>query len=235
MEADTGRLRYAGFLAVLVAIALILAARLIYLFIADPLRFPINTIKIGATYHHISHKQLESILSKHLNASFFSLPVGVLYKEMVALEWTESVRIDRIWPDTLKITLIERVPVATYNNALVTETGKIFNEGGAGVDVSLPHLLGPINQQKEVLQVYQKLSKILSIYGLHANVLEWRENQAWILTLADGLKIQLGKQDLALRVTRFCKAYPAVSAQRVEQLVSIDLRYPRGMAVQWKQ
>lgn len=235
MEADTGRLRYAGFLAALLAIALILAIRLVYLFAADPARFPINTVKVGATYHHISHKQLESILSKHLDASFFSLSVGVLYKELLALEWAESVQIERIWPDTLKITLIERVPVATYNNALLTESGKVFNKDNAGLDFSLPHLFGPENQQKEVLQVYEKLSKILTIYGLHANALEWRENHAWILTLADGLKIQLGKQDLELRVTRFCKAYPAVFAQRGEQLVSVDLRYPRGMAVQWKQ
>ncbi len=112
--------------------------------------------------------------------------------------------------------------------------GEIFNQGGVLTDSSLPHLTGPANQQKEVLQVYKKMSKILSIYGLHAAALEWRDNHAWELTLANGLRLRLGKRDLEMRIIRFCKAYPAVFAERAEQLVSVDLRYPRGMAVNGK-
>ena len=79
------------------------------------------------------------------------------------------------------------------------------------------------------------MSKILSIYGLHASGLEWRDNHAWELTLSNGLQLHLGKRDLDMRITRFCKAYPAVFAERAEHLASVDLRYPRGMAVQWKK
>ena len=99
----------------------------------------------------------------------------------------------------------------------------------------MPHLSGPINQQQEVLQVYQKMSKILSMYGLVVASLELRKNHAWEMGLANGVQLRLGKRDLETRITRFCKAYPAVFADRVEQLASVDLRYPRGMAVQWKK
>ncbi|KTD28010.1 MULTISPECIES: cell division protein FtsQ/DivIB [Legionella] len=234
MDAETGRLRYASFLMILVAAAFVLAARLLYLYIADPHRFPINTVKIVASYQHITHKQLESILADHLRSSFFTLSVHRLYAELAALDWTNNVQIERVWPDTLKITLVEKIPVATWNHAMMTEKGEIFNEGGALTDSSLPHLNGPTNQQKEVLQVYKKMSKILSVYGLHAAALEWRDNHAWELTLANGLRLRLGKRDLDTRITRFCKAYPAVFAERADQLASVDLRYPRGMAVQWK-
>lgn len=234
MGADTGRLRYTGFLMLLIAFAFVLATRLIYLFLADAERFPIATVKIAADYQHISHKDLEKVLANHLNASFFSLPMRLLYADLNALEWASKVQVERVWPDTLKITLVEKIPSATWNNALVTEAGEIFNEGGELADTQLPHLSGPNNQQKEVLQVYKKMSKILSIYGLHATALELRDNHAWVLTLADGLKINLGKRDIETRIMRFCKAYPAVFAERTEQLVSVDLRYPRGMAVQWK-
>ncbi|WP_028388174.1 cell division protein FtsQ/DivIB [Legionella fairfieldensis] len=229
------RANYTGFLMVLIFFAFILIARLLYLFIIDPQRFPIHTVKIAASYQHISHKQLESILTRYLDNSFFSLPVRRLQADLAALEWAENVQIERVWPDVLKIKLIEKTPVAIWNNALLTAEGELFNEGKVLTDSSLPRLLGPINQQKEVLQVYEKMSKILSIYGLHAASLEWRDNQAWQLTLANGLQLRLGKRDLELRITRFCKAYPAVFAERSEQLASVDLRYPRGMAVQWKK
>ena len=100
---------------------------------------------------------------------------------------------------------------------------------------SLPHLLGPESQQKEVLQNYEKLSKLLSTYGLSASALKLRKNQAWELSLTNGILLRLGKQDMELRLRRFCKAYPAVFADKPEQLSSVDLRYARGMAVQWKQ
>ncbi|MFA5960222.1 MAG: cell division protein FtsQ/DivIB [Tatlockia sp.] len=235
MDAASGRFRYTGFLTVLIVLALALAARLLYLCLADPERFPINTVKVSASYQHITHKQLESILVNYVRSSFFTFPVHRLHADLTALNWTDSVYIERIWPDILRITLVEKIPEAIWNNAMVTAQGEIFNEGGALSDASLPLLSGPKNQQREVLQVYKKMSKILTTYGLHAASLEWSENQAWQLTLANGLQLRLGKRDLETRISRFCKAYPAVFAGKTEQLASVDLRYPRGMAVQWKK
>lgn len=232
---DKGRMRYASVMTLLVVSALFLGARLVYQYISDPHRFPINTVKIAATYHHLSHQQLEEILTEYVNASFFTLPVSKLRQQLARLDWAKEVNVERLWPDTLKITLIEKVPAAIWNEAMLSEDGEIFNQGGLIDDPSLPHLRGPDNQQQEVLQVYQKMSKILTIYGLHAASLEWRDNHAWELVLANGVFLRLGKRDLETRITRFCKAYPAVFADKPEQLASVDLRYPRGMAVQWKK
>ena len=237
MEKESKQLHYAGVLTGLIACAFLLAARLIYLYIADPYRFPINTVKIEAAYQHISHQQLESILGEFLDTSFFTLPMGRLQTRINELEWVESVQLERIWPDSLKISLIEKTPIATWNDGLLTANAEVFNEGRAATAElsSMPHLSGPINQQQEVLQVYQKMSKILSMYGLVVASLELRKNHAWEMGLANGVQLRLGKRDLETRITRFCKAYPAVFADRVEQLASVDLRYPRGMAVQWKK
>ena len=235
MNADKGQLRYASALTLLIVCALFLMAHLVYLYLADSRRFPINTVKIAANYHHISHKQLEVLLEKYSNSSFFSFPVTRLIGELTALEWTEQAQVERVWPDILKIRLVEKIPAAIWNNALLTENGHIFNEGGEFTDDLLPRLKGARNQSQEVLQVYQKMSKILTIYGLQAAELEWRKNEAWELTLSNGVQLRLGKRDLEMRINRFCKAYPAVFAAKSEQLASVDLRYPRGMAVQWKK
>ena len=229
------RLRYTGFLTFLILCAFLLFARLVYLFMLDAERFPINTVKIAATNQHIGRKQLEEVLAKYLDESFFSISVNKLHNELNHFDWAKEIQIERLWPDTLKITIVEKTPIATWNDKMLAENGEIFKGQDAIKDLSLPHLSGPVNQQKEVLQVYEKMSKILSIYGLHATALEWRENEAWELTLANGLLLRLGKKDLETRLTRFCKAYPAVFAGQSTQLASVDLRYPRGMAVQWKR
>ena len=163
------------------------------------------------------------------------LPAGHLHNDLSDLDWAEQVYIERIWPDTLKINLIEKSPVAIWNDALMTADGRLFNRGKEQSDASLPRLGGPKHQQTDVLQIYQKLSKLLSAYGLHASALQLRENQAWELSLANGVQLHLGKRDLEKRLQRFCRAYPAVFAEKAEELSSVDLRYARGMAVQWKQ
>lgn len=235
MDKGRGRLRYTGVLTLLIVCALFLSARSVYLFLADAQRFPINTVKIAASYQHISHKQLETLLEAYNQYSFFTLPVSRLKQELQTLEWAQEIRIDRLWPDILKISLVEKTPVAIWNQSMLSESGELFNEGGVFDDNSLPHLSGPDNQQQEVLQVYQKLSKILTTYGLQPATLNWRSNAAWELGLANGIQLRLGKRDLEMRVQRFCKAYPAVFAEKPDQLASVDLRYPRGMAVQWKK
>jgi cell division protein FtsQ len=228
-------LRYSSLLASLIICALVLAGRLGYLYIADAERFPIATIKVAASYQHVTHKELEAVLTKYVNASFFALPVVSLQDELNSINWIDSAYVERVWPDTLKIKLIEKKPVAIWRDALITADGRLFNQGHIPEDLNIPHFYGAIEQHEEVLQVYEKLSKILSSYSLSASGLQLRENQSWVLSLASGTKIYLGKNELEARLLRFCKAYPAVFAEKEEQLASVDLRYPRGMAVQWKQ
>lgn len=234
-DVDFGSLRYICWLLVLSLSAIFLTCRLGYYYASDAERFPIATIKVAANYEHVTHKELEGVLSKYLSNSFFTLSINALQNELNEMGWVDTATVERVWPDTLKIRLVEKKPVAIWDNALMTEDGRIFNEGAVPEGLSLPKLKGPLSQQAEVLQVYEKLSKILSMYGLNATGLYLRENQSWVLLLGNGIKIYLGKKELEERLLRFCKAYPAVFAEKIEQLSSVDLRYPRGMAVQWKQ
>lgn len=232
---DESRPQNTALLIFLFIAAIFLSLRLCYLFLADAQRFPINKVKITASYQHISHKELESVLSTFLKASFFSLSASKLQQSLNQIDWVDEVSLSRIWPDTLAIKISEKKPLALFGQAMMTSDGRLFNHGVREGDSNLPKLNGPKEQMTEVLQVYQKLSKILAEYGLHMAALELRDNQAWDLMLVNGIKIQLGKKEIERRLRRFCKAYPSIIAEKAEQIASVDLRYPHGMAVQWKQ
>lgn len=234
-ENDSSRVSSGGLLLLLLLSALVLAGRLAYIYLSDAERFPVTTVKVAASYEHISHKELETILANNLNASFFFLPVSKLQKELNSLAWIDSAYVERVWPDTLKIKLVEKKPVAVWGKHLMTSDGKLFDPGTVASETNMPQLNGPESQQLAVLQVYEKLGKILSRYNLSAKGLLLRDNQSWVLNMNNDIKVYLGKKDLEARLLRFCKAYPAVFAEKSDQLASVDLRYPRGMAVQWKQ
>ena len=236
MVSGIERIRFISLLSFLILSMLLLTGRLLYIVLADASRFPINTVKISASYQHISRHQLETVLYPHLLKGFFGLSVQALEQDLKKFPWTRLVHVKRLWPDALNITLVEKTPIAWWNDALITAEGETFSSKNQQNDVDdLPQLSGPASHAKDVLQIYKKLSNLLVMCGLGASAVHLRDNQSWELVLNNGILLQLGKKDLELRLNRFCRAYPAVFADRLEQLSHVDLRYARGMAVQWKQ
>ena len=236
MASEEGsRWHYRGLLAGLITLAIALCLHLGYLYLSDAGQFPINTVKVSASFQRISRQQLETVLANYQQYGFFSLPMGRLQETLQLLDWADTVTVSRVWPDVLNIKLIEKEPVAKWNQALITADGRLFNAGADAEGAVLAKLMGPDNQKNDVLQIYQKLSKLLSYFGLNVASLTLHDNQSWDLTLTNGIDLHLGKQDLEKRVERFCKAYQATLASKLEQLASVDLRYERGMAVQWRQ
>lgn len=230
--------KFIGFLILLIVCALCLTLRVVYLYIATPQRFPVNTVKISASYEHITRQQIENVLANYTNDSFILMPMNKLKNDLSQLSWAKDIQVRRVWPDTLKITIVEKTPVAFWKNNILTSDGQfiavntedIFNQNQTKV---LPNLTGPDEQRYEVLQNFQKLSKLLESYGLSVVSLNLRANQSWDLELTNGIFLRLGNRDLEKRVLRFCKAYTAVFADRAEHLSRVDLRYAHGMAVQW--
>lgn len=235
MNGDKKRLHDTVLFSLLCLCALLLMGRVTYLFLADSTRFPIKTVKIRASFQHIPRQQMTDILIDYADSSFFALPTKRLHEQLSSLNWTEKVSIKRVWPDTLNIVLIEKNPVALWNNHLMSANGELFQQVDLSFDGKLPRLSGPDNQQSEVLQIYQKLSKLLHTYGFSIQSLHLRDNQALDVTLTNHVKLKLGKQSIEQRLIRFCKAYQSGLLKKPEEISSVDLRYAHGMAVNWKQ
>ncbi len=232
---EARRWHYYFSLGLLVSVAMVLCLRLAYVFLADPHRFPIHHVKISSTYHYLSKSGVAEALTPYVSASYFGLQVTNLKKALYAIPWVKSVKVERIWPDTVKIVLTERVPAAIWNNWFLTADGELFLAQDAVKNSPLLRLKGPQNQAREVLHVYQKLSKILAKYHFSTAELALRENQSWELMLTNGVFLRLGKQAMDTRLERFCRAYAVIFADKNPDNAEVDLRYPSGMAVHWKQ
>lgn len=235
MDGELGQWKYRSLLALLILFAVVLCTRLVYVYISDIHRFPINTVKVAATFKRIPRERIEKVLSAYQQYSYYSLPQKQLKQDLLAIDWANDVQVSRIYPDTLSIKLVEKEPIALWNDAFITHDGKLFNADEPAEKSKLPLLKGPDIESKEVLQIFKKLSKLLATFDLHVAVLHLHENRSWDLALTNGIFLRLGKQDIEKRLERFCKAFYTVFPTQYEQLASVDLRYERGMAVQWRQ
>ncbi|MCL5060721.1 MAG: cell division protein FtsQ/DivIB [Candidatus Thermoplasmatota archaeon] len=145
---------------------------------------------------------------------------------------------ERRWPDTLVVSLVEHVPLARWNDdALVSTAGEVFV---AAVSDKLPRLMGPEDSADEVVAAYRRHQATLAPLGMRIQELRLTPRRAWRMRLDTGMQLALGRDKTDARLARFVELYPrlfgaqrAADGQTVAAVapVTVDLRYPDGFAV----
>ena len=220
---------------ILSVFALILFIRLVMMIVSEPEFFPINVLKIKAPYHYLTREKIQKMISPYINKSFLVFSEENLKNDFKKNPWVEKILVKKIWPDRIIVQIMERFPVAVWNNMLLSDKGDLFKPDEYEFLSDRPHLFGPKHQEKEVLHIFEKLSKLLLAHDLEIKELRLRENQSWEMILSNGVVIRLGKREIEERLARFCKVYPKLFAMSFDRVFSIDLRYSNGMAVKWKK
>lgn len=235
MDTDIQTKTSKNWLIVLSIFALILVIRLIMMVIADPQYFPIHVLKIKAPYQYLSRDNIQEMIAPYMNQSFLTLSNEKIQEDFKKNPWVEKINVKKIWPDRVIVQIMERFPVAFWDNMLLSDKGVLFKPEKMDFFSEIPRFQGPPHQQKEVLHIFKKLSKLLLANDLFIKELRLRDNQSWELTLSNGVIIKLGKKDIEARLKRFCEVYPKWFATSFERVSSVDLRYPHGIAVSWKK
>jgi cell division protein FtsQ len=132
----------------------------------------------------------------------------------------------RVYPDAVEITIEAHVPLAQWDGErLVSRRGEVF----AGHDASLPTFRGPESGAARMSQEFPAIAAALAPLGVVAT-LTLTPRGGWRAQLADGLTLELGREDWPNRVRRFVAAWPALSDEARTTRYA-DLRYPNGFAL----
>jgi cell division protein FtsQ len=109
-------------------------------------RFAIRHMEIAGT-QHTSRADLDRVMGPYLGTNLFHLDIARLHRDLASLSWVSRVEIKKQLPDTLRVKIVERTPVALaeYGNgvAYVDEHGTPFAELSPAVgDPDLPLITG---------------------------------------------------------------------------------------------
>ena len=109
------------------ALVVAVAAMWIYRHTQSNRRFAIKSIEVvGAT--HTSQAELDAVTSRYVGANLFKLDIAAVQNDVRSLAWVRSIDIEKKLPDTLRIRVSERTPVALA----LTESGlRYVDERGA--------------------------------------------------------------------------------------------------------
>lgn len=197
--------------------------------------FALHNIEVKSPVQHVTEAQIRLVAERKVRGTFFTVDLESVRESLEKLPWVREARVERRWPDTLVVSVVEHVPLARWNErALMNADGEVFV---AAVSGKLPILAGPEDASADVVDAYRRHSAALASLGLHIDELRLSERRAWRMRLDNGMQLALGREHTDARLARFIQLYPRLfgtrpeAGQTVAAPVAIDLRYADGFAV----
>lgn len=208
--------------------------------------FALRTIEIKTPVAHVTEAQIRLVAERQVSGTFFTVDLERARSSLEKLPWVREARVERRWPDTLVVSLVEHVPLARWNDdALVNDRGEVFV---AAVADRLPRLSGPDDSAAEVVAAYRRHQMALAPLaplGMTIRELRLSPRRAWRIRLDNGVQLALGRDNTDARLARFVALYPRVFGARSAVIgvavvtsspapaapLTVDLRYPDGFAV----
>ena len=195
--------------------------------------FPLTNVQVEAPFLYVSKQTIQEHLTPYMHKGLLHINQKAINQKLTALPWVKHVSVKRIFPDTLSINLSERRPIARFNDdALLDGSGKRFPITQVAQPM-LPQLKGNAGSEKELLQDFKKVSRLLSNASLSLTVLE-KKSSTLFLTMSDDLTIVVSNHNASKKLTRFIQLYPELTQKKSTPLLQVDLRYKHGLAVKWK-
>lgn len=197
---------------------------------------PIRHIQVEGAFQYIDKQDIKASIEPLVQQGYFSVDLQAIQSSVLDLPWAEKVKVQRIWPDRLKLRIYEQKPVLRWQaKSLLNVKGDIFTPMNIDRFQILPVLYAPVEQRHQYLQVMDGLRLSLIDQGLHLTEFRVSERQSWLLAMENGMIIQLGRFQPLQKFTRLMQALIVIESERVDKIAYVDMRYPNGYAVRWRE
>lgn len=197
---------------------------------------PIRHVQVEGAFQYIDKQDIQMKINPLVQAGYFSVDLQAIRNSLMRLPWTESIQVQRIWPNRLKLRIYEQKPVIRWQeHSLLNEQGEVFRPLNIDRFQTLPVLYAPNEQRLALLEVMHGISVSLMDEGLYLTEFRVNERQSWLLSMENGLVIQLGRLQPLEKFSQLMKALIVSGGELVNKMVYVDMRYPNGYAVRWRE
>lgn len=179
--------------------------------------------------------ELQQQLERFGEIRFLTANLTAMQQALEQLPWVDQARISRVWPDQLKVEVIEQQPIARWGTEQwLNSRGQVFRGAAREPEAGMPQLSGPDQTEEQVMQQYWSLTRVLRPLGHSIARLELRARGSWFVTTNTGLELLLGRDEVLEKMRRFTSIYELELKPRISQVARVDLRYANGLAVAWR-
>jgi cell division protein FtsQ len=210
---------------------------------------PVRRVEVSGQFLRVSPLQIEQAVLAYSKAKagsergFVSLRLEELKTLLEKIDWVDQARIERRWPDGVRVTISEQIPGARWGeHGLLNSRGELFLKDARYMPAELPQLNGPEGTEAQVARLYLDTYPRLAAVGLRLARVTLDPRGAWELIVTStqgtatnngGVAIRLGRQEVSQRLDRFLTAASPLIATRAGEMAYVDMRYSNGFAVGW--
>ncbi|MCK5813463.1 MAG: cell division protein FtsQ/DivIB [Cocleimonas sp.] len=202
--------------------------------IQKPENLTIQSVEVQGDLKYLDKATLQPIIKPFMKTNLYLLDKKGLEEEIEFNHWVYSASLTSMWPDKLVIKIHEQQPIAFWG-----EDGMV-NEFGEVIDVSLPlqrnklpMLFSPFDKGREMVENYVEIRKWMKEFPVDIVAFTEDRRGSWLLKLANGIKVKVGRQEHERRLRRFIVGYSNRLINQVKKIDTVDLRYTNGFSVKW--
>lgn len=200
--------------------------------------FELKRVELVGDVERINLIAFKANVLPKIEGTFFSTNLQKIRQQVESQPWVRKAIVRRTWPSGLKIQIQCHTPLALWGETrLVNTFGEVFAANLAEVaeDQKLAVLTGPIGSELLVAKMYLASIDRFKRMGMWPARVKLSDRYAWSIEADNGLAIELGREQENLsieqKMDRLVSVYPQIQSQVMPTIKSVDLRYPRGLAL----
>jgi cell division protein FtsQ len=202
--------------------------------VGNVIQKPIAHITVNGDLKFVKNEAIYLLMEDAIKKSFVGENLQGMRKKVLENPWVDNVFLQRQWPDTLIVDVVEQQPIARWGDKgfvnfrgelVLTEENQRLNH--------LPVLNGSDHETALIMKQYQILSQFLTQHEKNISQLEKDALGIWRLHLNNGWELVIGRSDLSEKIQRFLKILSTKNIPEQESIQVVDMRYENGIAVKW--
>lgn len=201
-----------------------------------PGAFPIKELRLEGEFTHLQPEAVREVVLQELGDNYFSLDLGRIERAVEKMPWAYQAKVRRSWPNGLSVRVDEQHPVARWGETnWLNKDAEIIELEEFIEAFDLVQFSGPDSSAADVWRRYSEWSPVLSKLALVIRSIEIDHRFAWTVNIGPvnseySVRVLLGVDNHEKRMTRFVSSFTALKSE-IDSTLSVDLRYPNGMAI----
>ncbi len=205
--------------------------------------FAFRVVKVEGDLQRNSVSTIRANALPKLAGNFFTMDLNRAREAFETVPWVRRAVVQRVWPNTLRVRLVEHHPAALWEDVdgtekLVNTEGEVFEANLGDVeDEGLPALRGPEGSSPRVLAMYQQLAPRFGQLDANVDALSLSGRGSWRVSLDTGAQVELGRgedAEVLARTDRFVRTVTQITGRFQRPLAYADLRHVDAYAVRLK-
>lgn len=197
--------------------------------------FPVKQVLIEGEFNYLDKALIKEKIAPLAIGGFFDLDIISIRNELVSMQWVDDAFIRREWPESVIIRVVEKKPVAKWNDGgVLTANGDLFYPEKTKAMIQLVSLRGPELRHSFILTEFNKIQSLLHQAEIKITELSQNDRRSWKMNI-DGVVVYLGRKNVYKKIESLVAVYRALIKPKIDKIKQIDLRYTNGFAVTWEK